>query len=175
LKNIEQVKDVHVLENIQNKIWVRDDGYVSTTNKEHLDRKVISHFLTNESYWAKGMNVDLVEKLIDNSSVCFGIYTDHANQSDIKQIGFGRVVSDFVRFSYLADVFILTEYRGKDLGKWLIETIVNIPTIRGTKFMLATKDVHELYTKYGFNPLKSPENIMERPINWEIVDNDHLG
>jgi GNAT superfamily N-acetyltransferase len=84
------------------------------------------------------------------------------------------VVSDFVRFSYLADVFVLTEYRGKDLGKWLIETIVNIPTIRGTKFMLATKDAHELYTKYGFNPLKSPENIMERPINWELVDSDHL-
>jgi hypothetical protein len=86
LKNIEPVKDVHVLENIQNKIWKRHDGYVITTNKEHLDRKVISHFLTNESYWAKGMNVDLVEILIENSSVCFGMYTEHPNHPDIIQV-----------------------------------------------------------------------------------------
>ncbi|MBO9128947.1 GNAT family N-acetyltransferase [Bacillus sp. 165] len=75
---------------------------------------------------------------------------------------FARVVTDFVRFAWLSDVFILPVYRGKGLRKWLVQTIVEHPRLQGTRFLLATADAHGLYAPRGFNPLEQPEMFMER-------------
>ena len=88
--------------------------------------------------------------------VTFGVYDQE------KQVGFARVTSDKTTFAYLADVFILEEYRGQGLSKWLIESILKHPDLQGLRrWLLVTRDAHGLYTQYGFTPLDAPENIMQ--------------
>ncbi|MFZ1453020.1 MAG: GNAT family N-acetyltransferase [Ferruginibacter sp.] len=133
--------------------------------KSKPDVDIIHNYLCNESYWAKNIPVELVKKSIDGSC-CFGLYVKEnpvLNQTPTagRQVGFARVISDCATFGYLADVFILDAYRGKGLSKWLMETIMNCPDLQGLRrWLLATKDAHGLYTKFGFLPLDKPERIM---------------
>lgn len=150
-------------------LWTNNDGFIISTDKSLLDTEVIHNFLSNESYWVKGIPKELVEASIENSILCYGVYDSNPNNGNAKQVGFARVVSDLVRFSWLADVFILPEYRGRGLSKWLMSVITEHPKLKGTSFLLATKDAHSLYEQYGFKPLGQIENKMNRPLNWEAV------
>lgn len=79
------------------------------------------------------------------------------------QIGFARVVTDYIRFAYLADVFVLEEHRGHGLGRWLVECVLDHPDLRDVrKWMLATRDAHSLYERLGFAEVGEPEWLMER-------------
>lgn len=128
--------------------------FTISTDRQRLDLVFIHHELSH-SYWAEAIPFELVKKYIPNS-LCFGIY--HGQQ----QVGFARVVSDYTTFGYLADVFVTQAYRGQGLSKWLMEVIMAHPDLQGLRrFMLATRDAHELYTKYGFAPLANPDRIME--------------
>ncbi len=128
--------------------------YTITTNKSRIDINAVHHFLTNSSYWAAGISKETVERSI-NGSLCFSML--HGD----KQVGFARVITDEATFAYLADVFVLNEYRGKGLSKWLMQTIINYPTIQCLRrFMLSTKDAHGLYAQYGFKPLNNVERWM---------------
>ena len=123
------------------------DDYFISTDSSFLDIDVIYNYLSTESYWAKNIPKELVIKSIINS-LCFGLY--HQQQ----QIGFARVVTDKTTFAYLADVFILEEYRKKGLSKWLIETIQAYPDLQGLRrWMLGTRDAHGLYEKLGWTVL----------------------
>lgn len=123
------------------------------TAKEKLDLKVIHNYL-KDAYWCKNIPLKIVEKSIEES-LCFGVYHHE------KQVGFARVITDFATFAYLADVFILTEYQGNSLGKWLIKTIVEYPDLQEIRtFSLATKDAHGLYEQFGFKPLAEPKKRM---------------
>lgn len=133
---------------------IEKNGFIISTDKSKIDLKAVHDFLSN-SYWAKGIPVDTVKKSIENS-LCFGIY-----QSD-QQVGFARVISDFATYAYLADVFVLEEYRGKGLAKWLMEVIKAHPQLQGLrKFTLATRDAHSLYAQFGFTGLNIPDRWME--------------
>lgn len=133
--------------------WSKAEYEVST-DPGRIDLAVIHGFLTN-SYWAKGIPAEIVRQSIENS-LCFGVY-HHG-----RQVGFARVISDRSTFAYLADVFILPDYRRRGLSKWLIECIVGHPDLQGLRrWMLATQDAHELYRQYGFTSIKSPERWME--------------
>ncbi len=128
--------------------------YVVSTEKSKLNVDVIHSFLTN-SYWAKGIPRETVERCIDNS-LCFGVYREN------DQVGFARVISDFTVFAYLADVFILEEHRGKGLCKMLMKQIISHPQLQGLRrFVLATKDAHELYKQFGFKEITHPDRWME--------------
>ena len=132
--------------------------YLISTRREKLDLGMVHEYLSRESYWAQGRSSDVVKRSVDHS-LCFGVY-----DSGGTQIGFARVVTDYATFAWLCDVFILDHERGKGLGKWLIETVVEYPEIRGIKrVLLATRDAHALYGKYGgFESLKEPPRWMER-------------
>lgn len=132
-------------------------GYTISTDKTLLDVARIHRFLNEESYWAQGRSLEIVQKAIANS-LCFGIY-----QNNI-QAGFARVVTDYATFAWLCDVFILPEFRHRGLSKWMIQTIVNDPELRNMRrILLSTRDAHQLYAIYGdFKPLQSPERWMER-------------
>ena len=136
--------------------WHKGDFFISTDRKR-LDREMIHDFLSRRSYWAKGRELDVINRGIDNS-LSFGIYRGE------QQVGFARVVTDYATFAWLADVFVLEEYRGRGLGKWLIEVILAHPQLQGfRRWALSTKDAHELYRGFGFNELTRPERWMERP------------
>jgi GNAT superfamily N-acetyltransferase len=123
------------------------DGCLVSTDNSKLDIGMIHDYLTNQSYWAKNIPRDVVERSIGNS-LCFGIYEGE------KQIGFARLVTDKATFAYLADVFILEDHRGKGLSKWLIEVIQTHPDMQGLRrWMLGTRDAHGLYEKFGWTVL----------------------
>ena len=80
-----------------------------------------------------------------------------------QQIGLARVITDFATFAYLADVFILENHQGKSLGKWLMQTILEMKELEMIKnWLLFTKDAHGLYEQYGFHTTTRMEKIMER-------------
>ncbi len=131
------------------------NGYLFSNDKLLLQPDVIHHYLSIESYWAQNISLELVLGTIEGSE-CFGIY--HNNQ----QIGFARVITDGISFGYLADVFILKEHRGKGLSKELMTFIMNYqPFKKFRRFMLATRDAHDLYKQFGFTALSEPQRFME--------------
>jgi GNAT superfamily N-acetyltransferase len=132
------------------------EGFEISTDKSRLDIETIHDYLSRESYWAKNIPLELVQKSMEGS-ICFGIY--HNN----RQVGYARMITDAATFGYLADVFIIEAYRGKGLSKWLMETIINYPAFQPLRrWMLATRDAHGLYKQFGFTELDKPERIMQR-------------
>jgi len=130
-------------------------GFKISTDKELLDLVKIHDYLSNISYWSKGISKEKVERSIENS-MCFGVYKDG------KQVGLARVITDKAIFAYLCDVFILDEYRGNGLSKWLLQTILAHSELQGLKrWSLATLDAHGLYTQFGFSSISKIENWME--------------
>ncbi len=119
-----------------------------------MDRELVASFLAN-TYWAQGVPPATVHKSLDGS-ICFSLL-----EAD-RQIGFARVVSDRATIAYLGDVFVVPEYRGKGLGTWLIECVLAHPDPGGLRrWILVTRDAHEIYRKFGFRPLSRPEGFME--------------
>lgn len=140
--------------------WRRGD-YSISTDRARLDLETIHDYLSKQSYWAKGRSMETIRRSIENS-VAFGVYRG-AEQQQEQQVGFARVITDYATFAWLADVFILDSARGQGLGKWLVEVILAHPELQGfRRWVLATKDAHELYRRYGFMELKRPERWMER-------------
>ena len=141
--------------NGENYEWQNGEFTVST-DRNRLQLDAIHKFLSEESYWARERSREQTATAIKNS-LPFGVYKGE------NQIGFARVVTDYATFAYLGDVYILPEYRGQGLSKWLMETILNHPDLQGfRRWILATKDAHTLYEKFGFSGLKVPERWMER-------------
>jgi GNAT superfamily N-acetyltransferase len=113
------------------------------------------HRFLAASYWAKGIPPETVQRSIENS-LSFGLYRGE------EQAGFARVITDKATFAYLCDVFVLEEFRGRGLGKWLIEAVSRHPDLQGLRrWVLATLDAHGLYQQFGFTPLGRPDRFME--------------
>lgn len=128
--------------------------FVVTTDRAQLSEELIYEFLA-QSYWAEGIPRKTVARSLRNS-LCFGLLEGK------RQIGFARVVTDYATFAYLADVFIVAGYRGRGLGKFLMECVVKHPELQGLRrWVLATRDAHSLYRKFGFIPLAHPDRFME--------------
>jgi GNAT superfamily N-acetyltransferase len=131
------------------------DGFRISTDRTQLDLALIHDFLSRRSYWAGGIPLETVRRSIENS-LCFGLY--HGR----RQVGFARIVTDKSTFAYLGDVFVLEEFRGRGLGKWLLEQVVSHPDLQGLRrIILGTRDAHGLYEQFGFRALSSPERFME--------------
>jgi N-acetylglutamate synthase-like GNAT family acetyltransferase len=139
---------------------VERDNYLISTDKNKIDLEYIHSFLT-QSYWSPGISVELVKKAMENS-LSFGMYeSDEKAPAALKQIGYARMVTDEATFAYLADVFIDENYRGKGLGKWLVDTIMAHPSLQGLrKILLVTKYAQKLYEQCGFTVVHNPGGHM---------------
>lgn len=134
--------------------WRRGDFLITTAN-EKIDVEFLHEFLSG-SYWAKNIPLETVRRSIENS-LCFALFDRE------KQIGFARIVTDKATFAYLCDVFVIEDYRGRGLSKWLMNTISGHPQLQNLRrWMLATRDAHGLYSQFGFTALDSPEVFMQR-------------
>jgi len=120
-----------------------------------VDVDQVHRFLSVESYWAAGRSYDVVEHLVRSATRVVALYDDS------HLIGFARAVSDGVTFAWLADVFVLPDYRGRGLGVALVREMLEGGGLAGLRWMLGTADAHELYAKFGFGP--PSDRIMERP------------
>lgn len=131
---------------------IKFNEYVISDNKKLLDLNTIKGFLSR-SYWANKRPEERTERSIENS-VCYGIYHEK------RQVGYARVVTDYATVYYLCDVFIDEEYRGKGLGKKLIESLITSEELKDLMGILGTQDAHELYKQYDFE--SDPERFMRR-------------
>ena len=129
--------------------------FTITTDRAAMDADVVHRYLSEQSYWNRGVSFDKVVKAMDNS-LCFGGFVDG------RQVAFGRVVTDRIFFAWLADIFVLPEHQGKGYSKALMAAIKAHPDLQGLRRMfLGTLDAHGLYAQFGFTPLKKPERLME--------------
>jgi len=131
------------------------DQHSVSTDKSLLNVELIHDFLSNRSYWAKGRTIEEVKATIANS-ICFGLYFKD------EQVGFCRVVSDKVAFAYVMDFFIVDSHRGKGLSKVLTEEMLAHPDLLSVNWLLATKDAHNLYRKYGFSEIDNAHRYMKK-------------
>jgi GNAT superfamily N-acetyltransferase len=132
--------------------WIRD-GVTISDDAARLDLAVVHDYLSR-SYWAEGIPLETVRRSIANS-LSFGIYRG------TRQVGFARVVTDRATFAYLADVFVLDAERGRGLARWLMEVIMEHTELQGLRrWLLATRDAHGLYAKFGFESPANPGNMM---------------
>jgi GNAT superfamily N-acetyltransferase len=140
------------------------DGFLVSTDRSRLDVGAIHGFLAGRSYWAQDRPLEVTERSIEHS-LCFGVYEGG------QQVGFARVVTDHATFAWLCDVFILESHRDRGLGKWLIECVVAHPDLQGMLFILATRDAHDLYRKYGgFEALRNAEKWMAQRTRSDGID-----
>ena len=133
------------------------NGFLISTARERLDVDFIHDYLSHQSYWAQGRSREVVEKSIQNS-LCFGVFDGD------RQVGFARVVTDYVTFAWVCDVFIAPSCQGKGLGKWLVACVVAYPDLQTMKnILLITRDAHELYRCYGgFEPITRVDDWLRR-------------
>ena len=125
-----------------------------TTDPSRLDLDVIHGYLAR-AYWSPGIPRSVVERAI-GGSFCFGAFAEG------RQIGFARVITDRATFAYVADVFVLEEFRGRGVASRLMEAIRSPPDLqRLRRWVLLTKDAHGLYEKFGFRAPANPDRYME--------------
>lgn len=135
------------------------DGYVVSADRARLDLALVHRWLSVETYWAEGIPYETFLKSAAYS-IPFGLYG-----ADGAQLGFARVTTDRATYGYLQDVFVAPEQRGRGLGKRLLDGVFAHPDLQGfRRWVLFTRDAHELYGRYGFTPLAHPERVMERTV-----------
>lgn len=121
-----------------------DGGLQLDDDRSRVDRGEVHRFLSEESYWAAGRPRETQDLLIQEASRVVGLYDGD------RQIGFCRAFTDGVSVAYLADVYVLADYRGRGLGEELVREMVEHGPYAGVKWLLHTTDMHPLYRKLGF-------------------------
>ena len=135
-------------------IKLEEDIFYST-KQEDMDLDIIYDFIKN-SYWGNLRTYE-EQKIALENTLNFGLFKNK------KQIAYARVMTDGVFFAYLLDVFVIASEQGKGYSKLLIDKILNDDRLKDIdRWMLATKDAHSLYEKFGFESVKSPEKLMDR-------------
>jgi ribosomal protein S18 acetylase RimI-like enzyme len=129
-------------------------GFELDDDPERIDVDAVHGFLCNEAYWARGRPRETVARLIREADRVVGVYADG------RQIGFARAFTDGVAIAYLADVYVLPEFRGRGLGVELVREMVENGPYADVKWLLHTTDAHDLYRKIGFG--EPSEKVLER-------------
>ncbi|MFT5736334.1 MAG: N-acetylglutamate synthase-like GNAT family acetyltransferase [Maribacter sp.] len=139
---------------MENNLFISND-------KNLLNLNAIKHFIADE-YWCDGRTMEDVEKTILNS-YCFGMYTQ-----ENEQIGFARVVTDYIYFGYFMDFIIFTKFQGKGHGTKLVEHMLKDDVIKSLKTVaLKTKDAHSFYQRFGFKQIGNSSL-------WMCIDKQNL-
>ena len=131
--------------------------YLISDDPARLDVDAVHTYLSQESYWARSVTREVVERSLQHS-LCLGIYTTAG-----AQVGLVRVVTDYATFAWLCDVYVLDAHRKQGLSKAAMRAAVEHPRLQTLRrIALATRDAHGLYAQFGFTPLTKPESQMER-------------
>jgi ribosomal protein S18 acetylase RimI-like enzyme len=132
------------------------DGFEVDDDRSRIDVPAVHRYISGESYWARGRPYDVLERYVRTADRVVGLYHEG------RQIGFCRAVAaDGTPFVYLADVYVLTEYRGRGLGVELVREMVERGPYADRSWILHTEDAHDLYRRFGFG--EPGFKLMERP------------
>jgi GNAT superfamily N-acetyltransferase len=146
----------------------KNGGYLLSDDQQRLDLDSVCRLLS-DTYWAAGRPREIMARAIENS-VCVGLY--HSGE----QVGFARGVTDGVTFTWICDVIIDAAHRGHGLGKWMVQTLLEHPRVQTRAQVLATRDAHGLYERYGF---QRTEYMRRYPLGdppvWKLGEEDQTG
>ncbi len=131
------------------------NDFTITTDQTRFDLELIHSVLTKLP-WAEGIALEVVKHAMQHS-LAFGVF------QGISQVGYARVVTDFTRTAWLADVFILESHRGQGLSKFFVKTILEHPRLQTVKWLLTTDDAHELYRQFGFSEIDATKFMLRQP------------
>lgn len=132
--------------------------YLISTDPARVDVVAVHRWLSERAYWALGRTFETQRRAIEHSALVVGAYTAGGDQ-----VGFARMVTDLATFAWLADVYVIDEARGTGLGVAIVGTIVEHPDVAMIKRqLLATADAHDLYARFGYEPLSDPDRWMFR-------------
>ena len=129
-------------------------GYELDDDPARIDIDAVHDYLANRSYWAEGRPRETVERLVREATRVVGLYAEG------RQVGFARAFSDGVALAYLADVYVLPEHQGRGLGVELVREILENGPLTEVKWILHTRDAHDLYRRFGFDA--PSERVPER-------------
>ena len=129
-------------------------GYELDDDPARIDIDAVHDYLANRSYWAGRRPRETVERLVREATRVVGLYAED------RQVGFARAFSDGVALAYLADVYVLPEHQGRGLGVELVREIVENGPLTDVKWILHTRDAHDLYRRFGFG--QPSERVLER-------------
>jgi GNAT superfamily N-acetyltransferase len=130
------------------------DGLELDDDAGRVDVDAVHDFLANHSYWAEGRPRDVVKRLLESADRVVGLYDGD------RQVGFARAFTDGATLAYLADVYVLPAYRGRGLGVELVREMIEAGPYAHLRWLLHTRDAHDLYRRFGF---RAPsERLMER-------------
>jgi GNAT superfamily N-acetyltransferase len=136
--------------------WSRDDGYEVSDDQARMDLDRIHHWLSTEAYWALDRSRENVATSIRNS-ITLGCFSPEGIQ-----VGLTRWITDGATFAWICDVFVDPEFRGRGLGEFLLNSAMAHPGVRDVRlFLLATRDAHDLYRRYGFITVPEANRWME--------------
>lgn len=131
-----------------------EPGFELDDDRDRVDVVAVHRFLSGESYWARGRSLELVVELLGGADRLVGLYRG------ARQIGFSRTVAcEGAGLVYLADVYVLSEFRGRGFGIELVRESVEGGPFAERRWVLHTADAHALYERFGFGP--SPR-LLER-------------
>ena len=130
-------------------------GYELDDERGRIDRGEVHRFVSEESYWAPGRPRETMDGLIQRADRVVGLYHEGA------QVGFSRTVDAAdAGLVYLADVYVHPAHRGRGLGVELVRFTVDEGPYAERRWVLHTKDAHDLYARFGF---AAGERLLERP------------
>lgn len=133
------------------------DDYAIRTELSDMDFDRIHPWLSTDAYWALGRTRDNVETAARNS-LNFGVFTGSG-----EQVAYARVLTDRATFAWLCDVYVDRDHRGRGVGHRLLEAVLEQLEPMGlSRVLLATRDAHEVYARFGFEPLPEPDRFMIR-------------
>jgi|HubBroStandDraft_5_1064220.scaffolds.fasta_scaffold307667_1 GNAT superfamily N-acetyltransferase len=127
-----------------------------TLDTAEFDVARIHKYLSEESYWARGLSRAVFDKALWHS-LCFGGFLDDT------QVSFARVITDRATFANLRDVFVFPAYRGRGYGIAIVQAVMTHPDLQQVLFTLGTNDAHGLYERVGFVRQSGSETAMFRP------------
>ena len=140
-----------------NPFEIRRENFLISTDPSHHDLDAI-HALLRATHWAKDMSREVLNRAFEHS-LCFGLFDDG------QQIGFARLITDYCTYAYLTDVVVAEEYRGRGLGKWMMEAMLAHPDLKGMRrIALLTLDAGQLYEQFGFATDTGRLTYMERRV-----------
>jgi len=138
----------------------RSGEYLLTDDRAQLDLDAVCTLL-HSTYWANDRPREVIEKGILHST-CLSLIHDG------KLVGFIRGVTDQATFTWVCDVIVDPEYRGKGLGKWIVQCFLEHPDLQTVSHHLCTKDAHALYEEFGFQRIEAMRRS-DRPMTFLLV------
>jgi len=135
--------------------FTRSDGVEIDDDPHRVDVGALHRFLAEDSYWARGRDREVVERLVREATRVVGAYDDRV------QVGFARCFSDRVTFAWVADVYVESSHRGRSIGHDIVGTLIEGSDFGGIRWMLGTADAHQFYAQFGFT--RPSDRLLERP------------